>query len=148
MSWCCAIQQVDGLTNSPTWCPQITADDPYLIWSLGTDGLRANRMHMTTGMHHFQKHKTDGNLGLRERHMGHVALAECINLPLQEGMAFELNNVLPHAVRNEGPGMRVHLLIDVSKHHYTNVTPLHRGEVCSYEKGMSNCGKKQQWSLW
>lgn len=32
---------------------------------------------------------------------------------LAEGVLYELNNVVPHAVRNDGPGDRVHLLIDL-----------------------------------
>ncbi|KAK9800752.1 hypothetical protein WJX73_006262 [Symbiochloris irregularis] len=66
-------------------------------------------------------------------------LEECVELPLREGAAFEFNNALLHAVRNQGPGMRVHLLIDVGSKHVRNPTVLQKGQVCHYVKGRVNC---------
>lgn len=62
-----------------------------------------------------------------------------MELPLQEGAAFEFNNALLHAVRNQGPGMRVHLLIDVGATHTRAPTVLKKGQVCTYVKGHINC---------
>ena len=70
-----------------------------------------------------------------------VQLPACIELPLREGEAFEFNNALPHAVRNEGPEGRVHLLIDVADHHVTAVTRLQPGQVCNYVKGEVDCSR-------
>ncbi|RZM14922.1 MAG: hypothetical protein EOP67_64260, partial [Sphingomonas sp.] len=35
---------------------------------------------------------------------------------LDEGMVYELNNVVPHAVRNDGTERRIHLLVDMLPH--------------------------------
>lgn len=64
---------------------------------------------------------------------------ECVELPLQEGAAFEFNNALLHAVRNQGPGMRVHLLIDVGSKHVRSPLVLKQGQVCHYVKGHVDC---------
>lgn len=75
----------------------------------------------------------------RARRAETVRPEECINLPLREGQAFEFNNALAHAVRNEGPGDRVHLVIDVAERHYDRATRLRKGQVCQYIGGRVNC---------
>ena len=75
----------------------------------------------------------------RAKHRQSVRLDYCVDLPLQEGVAFEFNNALLHAVRNQGPGHRIHLVIDVSNSHQLNVQTLQRGQVCQYVRGKVKC---------
>eukprot|EP00775_Hariotina_reticulata_P013388 gene13388-13515_t len=65
---------------------------------------------------------------------GHPAAEEsstCITIPAHEGLVFELNNRVPHKVANPGPGVRVHLVIDVFEEPKTR-TQLPPGSVCEY----------------
>ena len=52
---------------------------------------------------------------------------------------FELNNMLPHALRNEGPGPRLHLIIDIAEREPSRITTLRKGQVCAYVRGAVKC---------
>ena len=55
----------------------------------------------------------------------------CWPVAVAEGRAFELNNNVPHRVRNNGTAPRVHLIIDAGAvpHSYVTMT---QGQVCKY----------------
>ena len=75
----------------------------------------------------------------RARSLDGLKLTDCTDLPLKEGEAFEFNNGVIHGVRNEGPGPRVHLVIDVAEQKSRSVTRLKRGHQCSYMHGKMQC---------
>jgi len=57
--------------------------------------------------------------------------SSCVTIPAPEGLVFELNNRVPHKVANPGPGIRVHLVIDVFEEPKTR-TRLPAGATCEY----------------
>jgi hypothetical protein len=71
---------------------------------------------------------------LQQHPVGHSAgedSSTCVTIPAHEGLVFELNNRVPHKVSNPGPGVRVHLVIDVFEEPKTP-TRLPPGSVCEY----------------
>lgn len=61
---------------------------------------------------------------------------EQVDVPLVEGRPFEINNAIPHRVRNDADSWRIHLLIDYAE---LPVPPANRhtlspGAVCSYNE--------------
>ncbi|KAF8065849.1 hypothetical protein HT031_002909 [Scenedesmus sp. PABB004] len=58
-------------------------------------------------------------------------LEGCVRLAVPQGLAFELNNRVPHRVANPGPGNRVHLVLDVFEAPRTR-TRLPPGASCGY----------------
>ena len=59
-----------------------------------------------------------------------------VDVPLVEGRPFEINNAIPHRVRNDADSWRIHLLIDYAE---LPVSPANRhmlspGAVCSYNE--------------
>jgi hypothetical protein len=63
----------------------------------------------------------------------------CLPLHVEEGLAFELNNRLEHAVRNGGAEPRVHLVVDVAEGPRAR-RRLKPGQVCRYVDGGIDCG--------
>ena len=60
-------------------------------------------------------------------------------MPLAVGQAFELNNMLVHAVRNEGPEERLHLILDVAEEPVKGRLTLKPGQKCLYAKDHIVC---------
>lgn len=55
---------------------------------------------------------------------------------LEEGLAFELNNVVPHEVENAQGGERVHLILDLMRSaDKKQWRPLKAGQSCEYARG-------------
>ena len=63
----------------------------------------------------------------------------CQVVPLAVGQAFELNNLLVHAVRNEGPEDRLHLVLDVAEQPAAERLKLRAGQTCLYAKNQIVC---------
>lgn len=63
----------------------------------------------------------------------------CQIVPLTAGQAFELNNLLVHAVRNEGPDDRIHLILDVAEKPPAERLKLKPGQACLYAKNHVVC---------
>ena len=67
--------------------------------------------------------------------------ASRVNVPLSEGVPFEINNAIAHWVRNSAQTWRIHLLIDFDE----EIVPPERrhtlepGDVCDYSKLDSGC---------
>ena len=55
------------------------------------------------------------------------------------GLAFELNNLLVHTVRNEGPEERLHLILDVAEEPVKKRIKLKPGQRCLYAKNHIVC---------
>lgn len=56
----------------------------------------------------------------------------CWPVAVAEGYAFEMNNNVPHRVRNNSTEPRIHLIIDAGTVPHSYV-PLAPGQVCKYE---------------
>lgn len=59
-----------------------------------------------------------------------------IQLPIEEGKVFEVNNVLRHRVSNKGGGERVHLVADWSEEPCEEFMALKPDAYCDYQKGI------------
>jgi|AntAceMinimDraft_12_1070368.scaffolds.fasta_scaffold99521_1 hypothetical protein len=72
-----------------------------------------------------------------------------IAVPLEEGAVFEINNGVPHRVRNDADTWRIHLLLDFAEdpipaeNHFTFAP----GQECSYH-GLDKCAVGMQSGTW
>lgn len=55
-------------------------------------------------------------------------------VPVDEGRVFELNNIYPHFVSNDGPHERVHLLIDYVEHSIQKYKALRPGQELGFNQ--------------
>ncbi|GLC58284.1 hypothetical protein PLESTB_001341600 [Pleodorina starrii] len=63
---------------------------------------------------------------------------DCVQIPMAEGMVFELNNRVMHQVRNRSNLKRVQMVVDVSEEPRTP-RRLRPGTVCNYERAVMVC---------
>ena len=110
--------------------------------------IRAQLAYMTPGAK-ILHHRDTGNW-VKAAHRVHVPLEvndrtrfqvklhedddEWVQIPLEEGRAFEINNNFMHRVFNDGELHRTHLLIDLGEQDDRTYIDLQPGEYCEYAK--------------
>ena len=93
---------------------------------------RAHRVHVPVVTHDAVTFLVQSNAG-GAAGMGSEAGREFTRIPSAEGRVYEVNNVVHHAVKNEG-GRRVHLILDWLEDdaEVASVTRLEPGQFCTY----------------
>ena len=67
-----------------------------------------------------------------------IGKGDCVPIPMEEGMVFELNNRVLHRVLNESPLDRVQLVVDVAEEPRTP-TEIKPGTTCTYVRANVVC---------